>query len=65
MVVNLAAFNGKVADVSVCGAVQPDNEFLGGKLVVLLLTSAEVRDAYACVSIKQHGKVRAAGQRLR
>jgi hypothetical protein len=31
----------------VCGAAQPYNELLGGKLVALLLTSREVREAYA------------------
>lgn len=42
-----AGLSSEVADVSVCGAVHPYNELLGGKLVALLLTSAEVRDAYA------------------
>ncbi|MGH6957934.1 MAG: Druantia anti-phage system protein DruA, partial [Caulobacteraceae bacterium] len=37
----------EVADVSICGAVHPYNELLGGKLVALLLTSTEVRTAYA------------------
>jgi hypothetical protein len=37
----------RVADVSVCGAVHPYSELLGGKLVALLLTSKEVRDGYA------------------
>lgn len=37
----------QVADVSVCGAAEPYNEILGGKLVALLLTSREVREAYA------------------
>jgi hypothetical protein len=36
----------QVADVSVCGAVHPYNQLLGGKLVALLLTSSEVRAAY-------------------
>lgn len=36
----------QVADVSVCGAVPPYNHLLGGKLVALLMTSQEVRDAY-------------------
>jgi hypothetical protein len=36
----------QVADVSVCGAVAPYNHLLGGKLVALLMTSQEVRDAY-------------------
>lgn len=42
-----AGLSSEVADVSICGAVHPYNELLGGKLVALLLTSAEVRDAYA------------------
>lgn len=42
-----AGLSSEVADVSVCGAVHPYNELLGGKLVTLLLTSREVRDAYA------------------
>lgn len=42
-----AGLSSEVADVSVCGAVHPYNELLGGKLVALLLTSREVRDAYA------------------
>lgn len=42
-----AGLSSEVADVSICGAVHPYNEVLGGKLVALLLTSAEVRDAYA------------------
>ena len=42
-----AGLSSEVADVSVCGAVHPYNELLGGKLVALLLTSAEVRNAYA------------------
>ena len=41
-----AGLSSEVADVSVCGAVHPYNELLGGKLVALLLTSREVRDAY-------------------
>mgnify|MGYP002777209180 CR=1 FL=1 len=36
----------QVADVSVCGAVAPYNQLLGGKLVALLMASQEVRDAY-------------------
>jgi hypothetical protein len=36
----------RVADVSVCGAVHPYNELLGGKLVALMLTSREVREGY-------------------
>lgn len=42
-----AGLSSEVADVSICGAVHPYNELLGGKLVTLLLTSQEVRDAYA------------------
>lgn len=41
------ALASQIADVSVCGAVPPYNEVLGGKLVTLLLASQEVRDAYA------------------
>jgi hypothetical protein len=41
-----AGLSSEVADVSICGAVHPYNEVLGGKLVALLLTSAEVREAY-------------------
>lgn len=33
-------------DVAICGAIQPYNELLGGKLITLLLTSAEVQEAY-------------------
>jgi hypothetical protein len=36
----------QVVDVSVCGAIHPYNELLGGKLVALLLHSKEVRDLY-------------------
>lgn len=42
-----AGLSSEVVDVSICGAVHPYNELLGGKLVALLLTSQEVRDAYA------------------
>ncbi len=35
-----------LADISVCGAIPPYNEILGGKLVSMLLTSAEVIKAY-------------------
>jgi hypothetical protein len=42
-----AGLSSRIADVSVCGAVHPYNELLGGKLVTLLLCSQEVRDAYA------------------
>ncbi|MGF9566944.1 Druantia anti-phage system protein DruA [Neorhizobium sp. BT27B] len=41
-----AGLSSRIADVSVCGAVAPYNELLGGKLVALLLASKEVRDAY-------------------
>lgn len=42
-----AGLSSEVADVSICGAVNPYNELLSGKLVALLLASQEVRDAYA------------------
>ncbi|WP_313552977.1 Druantia anti-phage system protein DruA [Brevundimonas sp.] len=42
-----AGLSSRIADVSVCGAVHPYNEVLGGKLVTLLLCSQEVRDLYA------------------
>lgn len=42
-----AGLSSEVADVSICGAVQPYNELLGGKLVALLLASQDMRDAYA------------------
>jgi hypothetical protein len=35
-----------MADISVCGAVQPYNAVLGGKLVSMLITSPEVVEAY-------------------
>nr|WP_246709887.1 Druantia anti-phage system protein DruA [Rhizobium laguerreae] len=41
-----AGLSSEVADVSICGAVHPYNELLGGKLVALVLTSKEIRDAY-------------------
>ncbi|MBY5340441.1 DUF4338 domain-containing protein [Rhizobium leguminosarum bv. viciae] len=41
-----AGLSSEIADVSICGAIHPYNELLGGKLVALLLTSKEVRDAY-------------------
>jgi len=34
-------------DISVCGAIAPYNEILGGKLVSLLLTSPEIQRLYA------------------
>lgn len=42
-----AGLSSEIADVSICGAVHPYNQLLVGKLVALLLTSREVRDAYA------------------
>lgn len=42
-----AGLSSEIADVSVCGAVHPYNQLLGGKLVALILTSDEVRQAYA------------------
>jgi hypothetical protein len=42
-----AGLSSRVADVSICGAVAPYNELLGGKLVALLLASREVREHYA------------------
>ncbi|WP_162178275.1 Druantia anti-phage system protein DruA [Parvularcula oceani] len=42
-----AGLSSQVADLSVCGAVAPYNELIGGKLVALLMTSNEVRRAYA------------------
>lgn len=42
-----AGLSSRVVDVSICGAVAPYNELLGGKLVALLLASSEVRDEYA------------------
>ncbi len=42
-----SGLSSEVSDVSVCGAIHPYNELLGGKLVTLLLTSREVREAYA------------------
>nr|WP_295238171.1 Druantia anti-phage system protein DruA [uncultured Brevundimonas sp.] len=45
--VRKAGLSSQVADVSICGAVNPYNELLGGKLTALLLCSDEVRDAYA------------------
>lgn len=44
--VRKAGLSSQVADVSVCGAVAPYNNLLGGKLVALLMASEEVRDAY-------------------
>ncbi len=42
-----AGLSSRVADVSICGAVAPYNELLGGKLVALLLASREVSEHYA------------------
>lgn len=42
-----AGLSSQVVDVSICGAVHPYNQLLGGKLVALLLASREVSDAYA------------------
>lgn len=42
-----AGLSSRVVDVSICGAVHPYNELLGGKLVALLLASREVRDHYS------------------
>ena len=42
-----AGLSSRVVDVSICGAVDPYNELLGGKLVALLLASKEVRDHYS------------------
>jgi hypothetical protein len=42
-----AGLSSRIADISVCGAIAPYNDLLGGKLVTLLLTSKEVREAYA------------------
>lgn len=36
----------QIADLSVCGAIAPYNEILGGKLVTLLMASKEVRNFY-------------------
>ena len=42
-----AGLSSRVADVSICGAVAPYNELLGGKLVALLLGSREIHDHYS------------------
>jgi hypothetical protein len=41
-----AGLASQIADVSVCGAVEPYNVLLGGKLVTMLMTSLEARSAY-------------------
>jgi hypothetical protein len=41
-----AGLSSRVADVSVCSAIAPSNELVGGKRVTLLLASSEVRAAY-------------------
>jgi hypothetical protein len=51
--VRKAGLSSQVADVSVCGAVEPYNQLLGGKLTALLMTSKEVRDAYRARYSKQ------------
>lgn len=42
-----AGLSSQVADVSICGAIHPYNELLGGKLVALILASREIHDYYA------------------
>jgi hypothetical protein len=42
-----AGLSSRIAGVSICGAIHPCNEILGGKLVALLLASREVHDAYS------------------
>lgn len=44
--VRKTGLSSQIADVSVCGAIVPYNTLLGGKLVALLMTSKETRDAY-------------------
>jgi uncharacterized protein DUF4338 len=41
-----AGLASQVVDVSICGAVHPYNELLGGKLAALVLHSKEVRELY-------------------
>lgn len=41
-----AGLASRLLDVNVCGAVEPYRDLLGGKLVALLVASAEVADAY-------------------
>ena len=40
------AVSSQLMDVAICGAIPPYNQLIGGKLVTLLLTSKEIRDAY-------------------
>jgi hypothetical protein len=51
--VRKGGLSSQVADVSVCGAVAPYSQLLGGKLVALLMASEEVRDAYRTRYAKQ------------
>lgn len=44
--VRKAGLASQVADLSVCGAVAPYNELIGGKLVALLMASDEVKALY-------------------
>lgn len=44
--VRKAGLASQIADLSVCGAVPPYNELLGGKLVALAMTSAETRSLW-------------------
>lgn len=41
-----AGLSSQVADLSICGAVAPYNDLIGGKLVALLATSHEVREMW-------------------
>ena len=45
--VRIRALAENIMDVSVCGAVAPYNEILGGKLIASLIASREVRDLFA------------------
>jgi hypothetical protein len=42
-----AGLSSEVADVSICGAVHPYSQLLGGKLVALLLATREIHEGYA------------------
>jgi hypothetical protein len=44
--VRKAGLASQVADLSVCGAVAPYNELIGGKLVALLMATEEVKELY-------------------